>query len=41
MDIVYDSNMDNFNHIVNNVEHIDLSQFVSPPQPQTHPQLQP
>ena len=38
MDIVYDSKMDDLNHVVNQVEHV--VQSISPPQPQPQPQPQ-
>ena len=40
VDIVYDSKMDDLNHIVNHVEHVVLSKLVSPPQPQSQPPVQ-
>lgn len=39
MEIVYDSKMDNLNHVVNQVKHV--GQYVSPPPPQSQPQIQP
>lgn len=37
MDIVYDSNMDDLNHVFNQVDHV--LQSISPPQPQLQSQV--